>query len=249
VAFLLVFLGRLTQKKYSFGLSSILDAATDKMLSRHPHVFGEIETPGDIDSFFKLWHKLKRKSKPSAGVLSSVPAALPALTRCHRLSQKAGRAGFDFPSVAEVRRQVDRELAELDHELSSPDLATEEGQERLFHEIGDVLCSVANLARKAGISAEKALDACNRRFISRFERMEAELKARGLAPEEASPEELERLWDEAKKALAKEAEEGIRREAESLEEDASSEDDAGATRKRLANPDSEDQGSRPGDPR
>lgn len=205
LAFLLVFLGRLTQKKYSFGLAEILDAATDKMLVRHPHVFGEVEIGADdMDSFFKLWHKLKRQSKPKTGVLASVPTALPALTRCHRLSQKAGRAGFDFPSVASVRRQVDAELSELDAELAAGDLDTEAGKERLFHEIGDVLCSVANLARLCGVSSEKALDACNRRFISRFEHMEADLSSRGLTPEEVSADELERLWDLAKIALAAE---------------------------------------------
>ena len=206
VAFLLVFLGRLAQKRYSFGLPQMLDAATDKMLLRHPHVFGEVETPDDLDAFFKLWHKLKRESKPKTGVLSSVPVALPALTRCHRLSQKAGRAGFDFPSVAQVRKQIDLELAELDAELAADDLNTEEGKERLFHEIGDVLCSVANLARLSGVSSEKALDACNRRFIKRFEKMEAFLAARSMIPEEATAEELELLWERAKKDLAAEAE-------------------------------------------
>jgi MazG family protein len=209
VAFLLVFLGRLTQGRFGFGLKETLDAATDKMLSRHPHVFGEVEIPDDIDVFFKLWHKLKREAKPKKGVLASVPTALPALTRCHRLSQKAGRAGFDFPSVAEVRRQVDSELFELDKELAAPDLGTEAGQARLFHEIGDVLCSVANLARLAGVSAEKALDACNRRFVKRFEHMEADLAARDLRPEDASPEELEKLWAAAKAALAASESEGL----------------------------------------
>jgi MazG family protein len=207
VAFLLVFLGRLAERRFSFGLKEIFDSATDKMLTRHPHVFGEEVVGDDLDSFFRLWHKIKRSAKPTAGVLSSVPKELPALTRCHRLGQKAGRSGFDFSSVDEVRRTLDSELQELDAELAEvaklakTDGSASEVKERLSHEIGDVLASVVNLARLSGISAEKALDAYNRRFIARFEFIEAALAEKGLKPEQAPSEELERLWGEAKKSL------------------------------------------------
>ena len=89
LAFLLAFLGRLTKKTFGFELRHFFDAATDKMVSRHPHVFGEDQPIQDMETFWKKWHQLKREAKPQSGVLDSVPVGLPALTRCHRLAQKA----------------------------------------------------------------------------------------------------------------------------------------------------------------
>jgi MazG family protein len=202
VAFLVVLLGRLTQKTHSFGLAEFFDAATDKMLARHPHVFGEVQMADDMEAFWKMWHSLKRKAKPSSGVLSSVPIDLPALTRCHRLAQKAGRSGFDFGSIAEIRRTLDSELGELDAELQRQASGEEVTPERLSHEIGDVLACVVNLARHLGQSAEKSLDAYNRRFVKRFEYIEEALARQGLKPEQADREELERLWEQAKQSQA-----------------------------------------------
>ncbi|MDR1677972.1 MAG: nucleoside triphosphate pyrophosphohydrolase [Deltaproteobacteria bacterium] len=201
LAFLLFFLGRLTKKSFDFELRHILDAATDKMVSRHPHVFGGDQPIEDMDSFWKKWHKIKREAKPKSGVLDSVPVDLPALTRCHRLAQKAGRSGFDFPSVEEVRKTLDSELTELDQELKSGQTDDIEAKERQAHEIGDVLASVVNLARLMGFSAEKCLDAYNRRFINRFQFIEESLKKEGLRPEEVASEKLEELWNRAKKEL------------------------------------------------
>jgi MazG family protein len=202
VAFLLVFLGRLTKEAHNFGLKDFLDAATDKMLTRHPHVFGQDQAIEDMETFWKKWHKLKREAKPAGGVLDSVPVDLPALTRCYRLAQKASRSGFDFPSVAEVRRTLDGELMELDRETALGKTDDPAQLERQAHEIGDVLASVTNLARLLGLSAEKCLDSYNSRFAERFRYMEARLSERGLKPEEAGQAELDRLWDEAKVNLA-----------------------------------------------
>jgi uncharacterized protein YabN with tetrapyrrole methylase and pyrophosphatase domain len=132
-------------------------------------------------------------------LLGSVPAALPALARCHRLSSKAARAGFDWPGVAEVREAVGRELAELDAEIALGELKGPERQARLRHELGDALMALANLARHLGFSGEKALCEANDRFVSRFGRVERALAEKSLRPEDAGIEELERLWAEAKK--------------------------------------------------
>ncbi|MDR3203915.1 MAG: nucleoside triphosphate pyrophosphohydrolase [Deltaproteobacteria bacterium] len=206
LSFLVVFLSFLTTSSFGFGLTQILDAATDKMIIRHPHVFSSTEKPLDIKEFFKLWHSIKRAAKPKNGVLDSVPTALPALTRCHRLAQKAGRAGFDFPSAAEARLAISAELEELDQELQKISLSAETKiedpliKERVAHEIGDLLASICNLSRILGLSAEKALNSHNQRFISRFRFIEGVLAQKGLKPEEVSAQELERLWTEAKKA-------------------------------------------------
>ncbi|MDR0622126.1 MAG: nucleoside triphosphate pyrophosphohydrolase [Deltaproteobacteria bacterium] len=202
LAFLLAFLGRLTTKAFGFGLKDIFDAATDKMVTRHPHVFGDDQPIKDMETFWKKWHQMKRQAKPKSGVLDSVPTGLPALTRCHRLAQKAGRSGFDFPAAENVRQAIDSELRELDREIKGGKTEDPAERERQAHELGDVLASVANLARLLGFSAEKCLDAHNRRFVNRFRHMEESLRQEGLRPEEAGMEKLDQLWERAKRALA-----------------------------------------------
>jgi MazG family protein len=203
LAFLLVFLGRLTKKSFGFELKDIFDAATDKMVFRHPHVFGDDQPIQDMETFWKKWHQIKREAKPKSGVLDSVPVSLPALTRCHRLAQKAGRSGFDFSSIGEVRETLDSELRELDREIALGKSEDPGVKERQAHEIGDVLASVVNLARLMGLSAEKCLGAYNRRFVMRFRHMEESLRQEGLRPEEAGMPKLEELWGRAKLALSK----------------------------------------------
>jgi MazG family protein len=204
VAFLLAFLARLAKARWDWGLAEILDETVDKLVYRHPHVFAPDQSSEsghkaeDSEAVLKQWHALKRKKKPQEGLLASVPLALPALARCHRLGSKAGRAGFDFPDIASVRAKLDEEIGELDRELSLGDIKNPQRQRRLMEELGDVLCAVANLSRHLGFSAEKALDASNTRFVKRFSYIEKKLKEMGLTPEEAGMGLLERLWQEAK---------------------------------------------------
>jgi MazG family protein len=198
LAFILVFIARLTQAKWSFGLKEMLDMAVDKMIVRHPHVFGQVTGVDDAEAVLKQWHKIKR-AKKATGLLDSVPVSSPALTRCHRLSAKAARVGFDWASVQDVRKALDLELAELDEEIAKGDFKDPSRQERLSHELGDVLMATANLARRLGFSGEKALCSANDRFVSRFRYIESELAQKNLKPEDVTTEELERLWGEAKK--------------------------------------------------
>jgi MazG family protein len=199
LTFLLFFLGRLAFKGgYGFGLKEIMDAATDKMVHRHPHVFGkanELSTPQEV---LGQWHAIKRAGKRQ-GLLSSVPVDLPALARCQRLGSKAGRAGFDWKDHLEVRLKLKEELEELDEELSKVDLASPSSMARVSEELGDCLASLVNLARHLGLSAEKCLAEHNRRFTMRVGKMEKALGERERAFEDASPEELEELWRESKK--------------------------------------------------
>jgi MazG family protein len=198
VAFLLVFLARLAEKKWSFGLKDMLDAAVDKMVHRHPHVFGEVQGVVDSEGVLSQWHKIKRQKKQS--LLGSVPVGMAALARCHRLGAKAARAGFDWAEVADVRTALDSELAELDAEIAQGYFKDPQRRERLRHELGDVLMATANLARRLGFSGEKALCEANDRFTTRFNYLERKLAEKNMSPEEASLDELERLWAEAKKA-------------------------------------------------
>ncbi|MDR2140677.1 MAG: nucleoside triphosphate pyrophosphohydrolase [Deltaproteobacteria bacterium] len=198
LAFVLVFIAYLAEKKWGFGLKDMIDAVVDKMVSRHPHVFGDVQGIADSEGVLRQWHQIKRQTR-SQGVLASVPVAMPALARCHRLSAKAARAGFDWREVAAVREALDRELIELDAEIAQGDFKNPLRQARLRHELGDTLMATANLARHLGFSGEKALDEANDRFVSRFSYMEKKLAEDNLKPEDVSSQELERLWQEAKR--------------------------------------------------
>jgi MazG family protein len=198
VAFLLAFVARLSDKSWGFGLKEMLDGAVDKMVYRHPHVFGESQPLPDGEAVLSQWHRLKRQKSQS--LLGSVPTGAPALLRCQRLASKAARSGFDWPDVASVRRALSDELAELDAEISLGDFKDLKRRARLSEELGDVLMAATNLARRLGFSAEKALAEANDRFTARFSYIEKKLAEKGLKPEDAEPMELERLWEEAKRS-------------------------------------------------
>lgn len=197
--FLIFFLGKLTLKaSMGFGIKEIADGVVDKMVRRHPHVFDTSEKLETADEVLSRWHKIKRAEKKGSGLFDSVPLSLPALSRNYRLSSKASKAGFDWDNPLEVRAKLNEELAELDAELDKGDY--KENQQRLSEELGDVLAAVSNLARLLGISAEKALDAHNRRFIERLDKVSEALGKEGRVLEDASKEELEELWQVAKKS-------------------------------------------------
>ena len=196
------FIGRLAQARWGYGLAEIIDQVRAKMVARHPHVFGDGRQLADAQAVLDQWQALKRRDKKHERLLASVPLALPALQRAHRLNDRAGRAGFDWPNAALVRRKVDEELAELDEHLPGYDrgLETPERKARLKAEMGDVLLALANLARHLGFSAEEALSEANDRFVRRFSRMEEALAREGRRPEEVSADRLEELWQAAKRA-------------------------------------------------
>jgi MazG family protein len=215
--FLVSFLGRLALKGgLGFGITEITDGVVNKMVRRHPHVFGEAAKLGSPEEVLQSWHQTKKREKleqaegagppgaanaegaqpPPPGLLDSVPLALPALARNARLCSKAARSGFDWSGPAEVRKKLGEELGELDAEIQKG--AFRENRERLSHELGDCLAALSNLARHLGLSPEKALDAHNRRFAERFRFVESELAKGGRAVEDADMSELEALWQRAK---------------------------------------------------
>jgi len=184
------------------GWGTLEDVSThvvEKLVRRHPHVFsgGEaLEAGGAL----RQWEEIKRaEGKPAeAGKTPSAlgrrPAGLPALTTAYRISEKAGAVGFQWPSVAGAMEKVEEEVRELADVLAS-DAADEE---RLEHELGDVLYAVVNVGRYLGLDPERALRATTARFIRRFQYIEERLAARGTTPERSTLAEMDALWNEAK---------------------------------------------------
>ncbi len=195
--FQVVFHARMAEERGWFDFAGVAQAIHDKLVRRHPHVFGDlrIESPAELT---KLWEDAKARERADAAaargadssVLSDVPHALPALARAAKLGKRAGTVGFDWPDADSVRQKVAEELAEL--EAARADAVAEE--------LGDVLFSVANLSRHLKVDPEEALRAANRKFEQRFRRMEDLARVRGLKLSSLSPEGWEELWQEAKKA-------------------------------------------------
>lgn len=187
--FQVVFHARMAQERGWFDFAGVAQAIHDKLVRRHPHVFGDVRI-GNTEELTKLWESAKARERGAdAGVLHDIPLALPALARAAKLGKRAGTVGFDWPDAASVRHKVAEELAEL--EAADPQSVGEE--------LGDVLFSVANLSRHLGIDPEEALRAANRKFEQRFRRMEALAAERNMVLASLSPEAWEGLWTEAKK--------------------------------------------------
>jgi MazG family protein len=188
-----VFHAQIAAESERYDLEDVAQGISEKLWRRHPHVFGDAvaETPEDVE---RTWEATKaRENGPkSKGLLDGVPRSLPALGRCHRLSERASRVGFDFEDADQVLGKLEEEAAELVAAQAGGD------PEALRHEVGDLLFSVANLARHLGVDPEDALQRCNDRFTKRFRRVERGLAAAGKTPQEADLDEMEALWQDAK---------------------------------------------------
>jgi MazG family protein len=187
----IVFQAELARTAGWFGPDDVVSAICDKLVRRHPHVFGDLQVSGSSEVIAN-WEAIKAEEKPKRGVLDGVPTALPALLRALRVGEKAGRVGFDWPSLSGARAKVDEELAELDAALQSND------KERVTHELGDVLFALVSVARKADLDPEAALRGTLDRFTQRVRGAEARAQARGQKLSELNAEELDELWREVK---------------------------------------------------
>jgi MazG family protein len=185
-----------------FDFARVAAAIAEKMIRRHPHVFGAAEV-ASAAAQTRAWEATKaaeREAKAGArgkrhGLLDDLPLALPALTRAQKLQRRAARVGFDWPQAAQVLAKIEEELGELEAEL-----ATAASKERLADELGDLLFAVVNLARHLEIDGEAALRRTNTKFERRFRAIEAALAAREQRLEDATLEEMEALWQQAKAA-------------------------------------------------
>lgn len=192
--FQIVFVARLAEEEGAFDLWDVISSVHEKMVRRHPHVFGDVNlnSPQEV---MKKWEEIKeREGKPKgSSVLSQVSEDLPALYRAYRLGLKAAKAGFDWETPIQVMDKVREEMSELAEAIQAG--LPEEAKE----ELGDLLFVLANLARHLGSDPEGLLRRANKKFVERFQKVERALAQRGKTPEEASLEEMEELWDSLKK--------------------------------------------------
>ena len=190
--FLLAFITHLYQEQGVFNLEEVLESAMEKIVHRHPHVFADAEKLDRAEDVKEKWHQLKQKEGRSGTYLSSIPN-LPALMTAHRLTERAGRVGFDWSGPSRVLDSLDLEITELKDALG------QNNQEKISEELGDVLFTLVNLARHLKQNAEESLRKANTRFKSRFNYIEQVLKDRGRDIENASLSEMDEIWEEAKK--------------------------------------------------
>ena len=204
-----VYHAQLASEKSRFDFADVADAITSKMIRRHPHVFKD---PGLRDEFVNsdLWQRIKDEERAERGggrqgsSLDDVPLALPALTRAVKLQKCAADVGFDWPSLAPVLAKAEEEIAELKAAIEeSPKSAQTKPAKRVAEEFGDLLFVMANMARHLGVDPEAALRAANAKFVRRFRSIEAALAKDGRKPEDATLEEMDQLWNEAKAAEPK----------------------------------------------
>ena len=195
--FQVVFHARMAEEAGLFAFDDVANVMADKLERRHPHVFGDEAAKPDAVSQKARWEDIKageRVARAQHGVLDDVPVGLPALARAAKLTKRAGRVGFDWPSTDEVFDKLHEEVAELRAEIAAGDL------DKAREEMGDLLFVVANLARKLEVEPEDALRGANAKFIRRFAFIEAELAKDGRAPEQSDLAEMDALWNAAKAA-------------------------------------------------
>ncbi|MGC9017126.1 MAG: nucleoside triphosphate pyrophosphohydrolase [Caldimicrobium sp.] len=189
--FLLLFIIFLYEEKGAFSLKDLVYFTFQKMIRRHPHVFGEDEAKS-AEEVLSKWQKIKEKEGKSDSVLGNIPKSLPALQRAYRIGERAGRVGFDWKTPEEILPKLEEEIKELKEALLRGE------KDRISEELGDLLFTIANLSRKLGINPEEALKFTLDKFERRFKEMEKIIKGQGLSFENLSLEEMDRIWDEVK---------------------------------------------------
>jgi len=193
--FQVVFHARLAEELDEFTMADVLQSLIDKMVRRHPHVFGDAPV-GTAHEALAQWEAIKQREADERGqrrsVLDGVPRALPALLRAQRVQTKAARVNFDWPDARSAWLKVEEEIREGAEALASGDAR------RIGEELGDALFSLVNVARLSALDAEDVLHSAIEKFRGRFTAMEAELVARGTSVSAVAPDELERSWEAAK---------------------------------------------------
>jgi len=194
VLLIVVMYAQIAAEQEGFNISDVIASIIDKLIYRHPHVFGDVEV-ADSDEVVRNWEQLKQQetdTRPRLSALDGIPKSLPALQQAQQLQEKAARVGFDWDNIEGPWRKLFEEIEELQEAADSG------ADEAVAHELADLLIAVVNLARFLGVYAEDALRVGNRRFEQRFRQMEQQAAAAGCKLSEMTPEELDELWEQAK---------------------------------------------------
>ena len=187
-----VFYSKLGEEQGEFSYTDVANAVCDKLIYRHPHVYGDIhaDTPEEVK---QNWEALKlRKKRRKSGTLGGVPVSLPAMVKAFRIGEKAAATGFDWEHKEDVWAKVKEELMEVDVELEAKD------KEKLTDEMGDLFFALINACRLYGIDPEGALERTNKKFIRRFEHLEHRAEEQGKSLHEMTLQEMDGYWNEAK---------------------------------------------------
>ena len=204
--FQVVFHARMAEEAGQFNFDDVVDGAIDKMTRRHPHVFGEAKV-ADSAAQTRAWEQYKADERARQGgketresLLDGIIAGLPAMTRAVKLQKRAARVGYDWPTVEEIMGKIQEECVELGREIAELGKTTgaDGARARAAEELGDLLFVCANLARRLDLDPDTVVAGANAKFVRRFGHIEKGIKALGKTMEDATLEEMETLWDEAK---------------------------------------------------
>jgi XTP/dITP diphosphohydrolase len=189
----IVFYAKIGSEKGSFTMADVLEGINNKLIYRHPHVFGDVKVSG-ASEVEENWEQLKiREDKGYKPVLSGVPSSLPAIIKANRIQEKVRGVGFDWEKREQIWDKVQEEISELKEEIEN------HNTESIESELGDVLFSIINASRLYGIDPEAALEKTNRKFIKRFNYLEKETLKKGISLHDMSLDEMNVIWEEAKK--------------------------------------------------
>ncbi len=187
----IVFLSRIHQEKNNFSIAEVAETISQKLINRHPHIFGETSVTS-AQEVKQNWEKIKKKEKKSNSILSDYPASMPALSHAKRVAEQASSVGFDWDDPVKALEKVEEEIRELKAELKKGH------HQKVEEELGDILFAVANVARLAKVNPEFALKTTNKKFVTRFRYIEEQLNLQNKAIEKTPLDEMEELWQEAK---------------------------------------------------
>lgn len=189
----IAFYSKIADEQKRFDIADVCNALTDKLIFRHPHVFGDVKADSSED-VIQNWEQIKLKEKDgNKTVLGGVPSALPALIKANRIQEKVRNVGFDWEEPDQVWDKVEEEMHEVKAEIAAGN------KDAIESEFGDLLFAVINAARLYGVNPENALEKTNKKFISRFNYLEKKCKESGKNLKDMSLEEMDIIWEEAKK--------------------------------------------------
>ncbi|UCH93534.1 MAG: nucleoside triphosphate pyrophosphohydrolase [Candidatus Aminicenantes bacterium] len=192
----IVFLSQIHREKNHFTIRDVINTINQKLIRRHPHIFGDL-TVESAEEVKQNWEKIKKKEKKRKSIISDYPAAMPALSHAKRVGEQASGVGFDWDDPLGALEKVEEEVEELKKEIRAGH------REKAAEEIGDLLFSIANVARLAHVNPEFALKNTNKKFVTRFRYIEDQLRKQGKDINQVSMEEMEALWQESKVVSSK----------------------------------------------